>query len=416
MTATPNPVRSVWWNLGISAYWFASSFKWFILLYGLLAARVAEIVPDGEKNSAWGLVVAIGAAEAMIGPIIFGFWSDRIRNRWGRRRPFLAVGAAMTAIALMVLSNAPTLPIMIVAYLLLQISDDVATAPYAALIPDLVPEQDRGRASGVMALLQQGAQLVAAVTGLILGANPVLLFTIIAVLNLIAAGVTLATAKEPPSEGIDDGKLPSLGEWIAPWRLPDFRWVWITRFINSVGFYAILLYLLNYLTDTVKVFKLGPLDLGEPFYAQMALALLISLVAGVSAIMAGRAADRIGRKLVIRRAGVLMFVALIPFALVPNYTVIFAVAVAFAIGYGAYLSADWALVSDILPSRADFARDMGMWSMSVPLGQSLSGWMGRGIDALNASRAGMGYTVAFLFAACCFLASTELVRRIKGST
>src|SRR5688572_16478091 len=80
------------WYLGISAFWFATSLKWFILFL-MLPAQVAEVVPGGQKNGAWGRVVAIGAAEAMIGPALFGYWSDRTRSRWGRRRPFIAIGA-----------------------------------------------------------------------------------------------------------------------------------------------------------------------------------------------------------------------------------------------------------------------------------------------------------------------------------
>ena len=89
------------WYLGLSAYWFAASFKWFILLVVLLPSQVASVSREGEKNTYWGLVFAIGATWAIIGPSIFGHWSDRA----GKRVPFVLAGAVSTCGALAVLGN-----------------------------------------------------------------------------------------------------------------------------------------------------------------------------------------------------------------------------------------------------------------------------------------------------------------------
>lgn len=415
MTSTSGRSHGTLWNLGISSYWFASSFKWFLLMGALLSERVNEIVAVGGRNEAYGLVVLIGSLEAAIGPILVGYWSDRVACRWGRRRPFLAVGAGLTVVALMALYAAPSLPMLILAFLLLQVADDFGTAPYSALIPDLVPEEHRGRSSGIMALLQQLAQIAAAVAGLALGGKVAMLFAVIAALNVVCALITLRTAQEPPAKR---GALQALSwkRWIDPWLLPDFRWVWFTRFLNAVGFYCIQVYIKNFLEDEVRVFQVGPLTLDSPFKAYIFLALIISLVGAVSAVLAGKRSDQIGRKRIIRMAGALMFCVLVPFAFVQSYATIVALGAVFAVGYGAYLSADWALVSDILPDPATFARDMGMWSLSVPLGQSLAGALGGAIEGFNARSPGLGYMAMFLFASACFLASTELVRRIKGSS
>lgn len=48
------------WFLRLSAYWFATSFKWFLVLLVLLPAKVAEVSPRRRRppgsasSSAWG--------------------------------------------------------------------------------------------------------------------------------------------------------------------------------------------------------------------------------------------------------------------------------------------------------------------------------------------------------------------------
>ncbi|MBW3624915.1 MAG: MFS transporter [Armatimonadetes bacterium] len=424
------------WYLGISAYWFATSFKWFLLFF-LLPYQLLGIVPGGEKNSYWGLVVAVGAVEAMVGPALFGYMSDRCRSRFGRRSPFIAIGAALTALALLFLGSAGQFWMVVLGYLFLQISDDVATGPYAALVPDRVPEANRGRASGVMGFLQQVAQIAAAVVGLALSQNIFLVYAIIAVINLVCAVIVILTVREgqverpaSPSARYAGGEEESVArrrgflercargarQWISPWRSADFRWVWFTRFLNALGFYIIQFYLVYYLTDNVREFRLLGRPLQDAFQASVVLALLISLAGAVSALVGGRLADRIGRKRVVVYAGCLMFVTLIPFSLIPNYTVTLLLAPIFGAGYGAYLSATWALAADILPNPEDAAKDMGIWQMSVATPQVLTGFVGGLIDLGNRIQPGRGYTLAFFLASFAFLAGALMIRRVKGST
>ena len=417
------------WYLGVSAYWFATSFKWFIVLQ-LMPLLVGNVVPDAQKNLWWGRISGVGAIEAMIGPAIFGYLSDRCGSSWGRRRPFIAIGAALTALALLFLGGADRLWMLFAGYLFLQISDDVATGPYAAIVPDLVPEERRGLASGVLSQLQLLAQIAAAVVGLVLSKNVMGIFVAIAVVNVLCAAIVLFTVREKrylfsPSpggavekqSGIAAKLVRGLREWAAPWRSLDFRWVWFTRFLNALGFYVILSYLPNYLKDVVRVFRLPGLTLTEPFQATIVMSLTLSLSGAVSAVYGGRLADRWGRKRVIYVAGWLMFVTLVPFALVPNYGMILLLAPFFGLGYGAYLSATWAIAADVLPSKEDVAKDMGIWQMSVAAPQVVAGFLvSLVIFYGNRQQPGLGYSFAFLCAAVAFLAGSLLIKRVKGST
>jgi MFS family permease len=421
--------RSLGWQLGLSAYWFATSMKWFLLLNAILSAQVEMLVPGGEKGRAWGTVVMVGATWAMIGPALFGYLSDRTRSRFGKWRPYLAAGSALTVIALMTLSNAQQYWVIVAGYLLLQFSDDVATGAYSALIPALVPEEQRGRASGVMGLLTLTGQVAGGILAFSLKTNLQAIYVAIACVNVVCALITLIVVRDDPPPRASGGA-GFLEGWIAPWRNADFRWVWFTRFLNALGFYLILTYMRYYLVDVVQEFRLFGFDLAglvgagaDPqarlrsaaTLAVFALALVISLFGAASAFVGGRMADRIGRKRVVYAAGGLMTIVLPPFILFPHFSVIFVLAILFGIGYGAYQSADWALVSDVLPSQEDLAKDMGIWQASVATPQILSGAVGALVDYGNHFRPGYGYTFTFMFATLAFGIGTVLIAKIRGS-
>jgi len=78
------------------------------------------------------------------------FWSDRLRTRWGRRRPFIAVGAPVLVACFILLWIPPTLsPTPMILYVLAALVGfffcfSLAMNPYAALLPDITPG-GRGR-------------------------------------------------------------------------------------------------------------------------------------------------------------------------------------------------------------------------------------------------------------------------------
>jgi MFS family permease len=396
------------WYLIVSSYWFATSFKWFLILLVLLPARVAELVPEPERATKLGILFAIGAVMAFVGPPIWGYISDRV----GRRMPFLAVGTLITAGALIWMAYAPSFWQLVLAYLLLQIADDIATGPYSALIPDLAGKRERGVASGWLGTLRVGGQITAGVVGFVL-LNLQWQFLLIALLKLLAAGMILTQIREVP--GLRPQRRNFWDSMIAPWRSVDFRWVWFTRFLIMFAQYLVQTYLQYYLADVVQTFQaFGHTLATEPFQAVALLGLLIAMGAAVSAVPAGRIADQQGRKIVMYVVGVGLSILMLPLLLLPRYDVLIVVALAMGLLYGAYLAVEWALISDVLPNPQAHATDMGIWQTSVVVPQVLAGSFGVMVDSFNRHAAGMGYTVLFLIAALCFLLGTILVRQIRS--
>jgi GPH family glycoside/pentoside/hexuronide:cation symporter len=72
--------------------------------------------------------------DAALAPIV-GSWSDRLHSRWGRRRPFLVVGAILCAAGLVVVFNTPTAQalFLLAALMLISVGYSCFNIPYIAM-------------------------------------------------------------------------------------------------------------------------------------------------------------------------------------------------------------------------------------------------------------------------------------------
>ena len=88
------------------------------------------------------LWIAGPAAGLLVQPII-GHLSDRTASRFGRRRPFIFVGATLAALALFAMPNAQTLWGASLLLWLLTAAINVAMEPFRSLVADKLPEGRR---------------------------------------------------------------------------------------------------------------------------------------------------------------------------------------------------------------------------------------------------------------------------------
>lgn len=130
----------------------------------------------GLDVRAYGLVMAVYAVLDAVDNPILGHLSDRTRSRWGRRRPWLLVGAVVLAAAFVGFFSAPAslAGLGLVAWfaffaILTEAADSMFAANYNALLPELFPTE-RARAGANS--LRQAFQLLAFFVAL--AATPVL--------------------------------------------------------------------------------------------------------------------------------------------------------------------------------------------------------------------------------------------------
>ena len=462
----------------ISIFYFALNFHWAALGIIILPSQVIKIVGNLDKGTALAFVLVPGAFVSLFANPFFGMLSDRTRGRiavWGRRRPYILLGTLVNVAGLIWMAAARDIPTLAIAYVIVQFSSNAAQAPFHALLPDVVPVEQRGLTSGVMGVLLIAGNIGGVIlAGSILNsAQPLpiyqqelwLTYGVIMLVIVVLMLVTVASVREDravvPAQQVQSqnswlsrsivltigGTLaavaigwalitgwnmlniahiqisgdvePVLLEVIAtigllrlfdfnPRRDPDFAWVLVTRLLMMLGIYTIQTFLQFYMRDVVQA--------AQPEQATTNFVIIVSLTSLVSAFIAGWLSDRFGRKRMVYISG--GFMSLVGFIFIITHSLILVIAAGaiFGLGYGAYQSVDWALVADVLPSHRNYARDMGIWNISLSLPQVIAPVLGGPLtDSFTRSgQAVLGYQLLFAMAIAFCILGTVTVRYIRG--
>ena len=402
-------------HAALSAFWFGSNFLWIPLTTVLMQTQIDKVVPRGQQNTAIGVALGLGGILAFAVPPLVGAWSDRLSTRYGRRRPIMVIGSLLTMPGLVFIAYAHNYPEVLVGVLIIQFFFNAAGAAYAGIIPDVVPAQEVGRASGFLATMTQlGIGSGLGITGA-LGNAPASYF----VMGAVALLSLLPTAWAAQGEG--DTPIPPrpkrpfgdvIAEFLRPLHEGDFAWVVFTRLMISSGISAVLYFLVNFFRDVV----LPPHSNASSFTSNWLLVVVATAVP--FGFFGGQISDRIRRrKIFVYLAGAAQgFVALVFFAFYPTaIALIFALGVAYGIGYGLYFAVDWALACDTLPDPKASAKDMGLFHIAYTLPQAILPFFGGAlIDALNGPHGNGGYRVVFSSAVVFLFLGTVFVSRIKG--
>jgi GPH family glycoside/pentoside/hexuronide:cation symporter len=170
---------------------------------------------------------------------IYGFLSDRTRTRWGRRRPWLAIGAPLLILCLIAFYNLPAFlagnsvfAYCMLFYILTGTLDSVINANYAALFPELFPDDAVRAKTNAM---RQAFQLVAMIISIALTpmVTDALGYGLTAVIyGLLGGGVILymtfsCREREPQPEEAKPGLWKALKDLLTNGKF------WIAGFANA---------------------------------------------------------------------------------------------------------------------------------------------------------------------------------------
>ncbi|HIQ06290.1 MAG TPA: MFS transporter, partial [Anaerolineae bacterium] len=376
---------STWQQALLSLFWFSFSVHWTAILIVTMPSQILMMVGDERKGRALGLALLLGAFVSMVAAPVIGAMSDRMHFRWGRRRPWIVVGTLLNCMTLLGLAYLPregdatSLVPWIIAFMLVEFFNNVASAPYSALIPDVVPSFQRGSASGWLGLMTMVGNFVGGITGLFIGplGGVIGIYWVIVVVMLLGMVITVASVREPEPPPTEPFRWREFmrGLWISPKDSPDFAWVFLTRLLVFMGVFTVQEFLQYYMRDVIgapfMLFGAQVATLAEEAVSFFILALLLGAI--VSTLVAGVLSDRYGRKRMVYLAGALMGVVVSVFVLFKgNFSLAVVMGIVFGLGYGAYISVDWALATDVLPSMTDYAKDMGIWHVASVLPQVIA--------------------------------------------
>lgn len=392
-------------NLGIMLAFFTP-------ILNLLPRLSEEIAGADGKEAALAVVTGVGVIGSVIGNPLAGALSDRTTSRFGRRRPWMLGGSLLGMVGLILLPHMTTVFTLTVLWLVVQFAVNSAYAGLTATVPDQVPVDQRGLASGLIGLAQAIGPVIGVglVTYVILSLDGGSYVT--AALFVLFILPFLFILKDPPLPKQDRPPFqlgPFLkGFWVSPRKHPDFGWAWLARFLVSLGFAMATLYLLFFLQDHLGF----PAE--EAGQQQTTLLLIYTLGMVLTAVIGGWISDRSGRrKIFVISATIVMAVAGVILAFVPADTAGFSLAMLAAavlgIGYGWYLGVDQALITQVLPNPDDRARDLGVINIANSMPQVLAPVL----SALFVTQLG-GYTSLYIATAIVTLLGALAVVPIRS--
>lgn len=429
---------SVGGQLRLSLLWFSLNFQSAALLPIVLPVQLLLFVAPGSVGNAaqatlLGWLATAGSLIALFIPPVVGALSDRTTGHLGRRRPYIALGAAIEVVGAVVLARPGSLIALFGGLLLFQVGNGVLTGGYQGLLPDMVPVAQRGEASGYIGLmtilgnacsLGLSAALLGAITAETLSAESVntgTAFYYLLSAAVLIAGVlfTVFGVRETPLDSASLARRQASGgawhrrfsaDWLAPWQNRNFTWVFLTRASVMLGLSLFMTFIEYYFANVAQ---------SSNFVNQTAaLAILALAGAAGSALALGIVSDhlRLGRVPLVCIATGCMALAAAGFLVLPVGTPLWPLGLLFGVGYGAYSSVDWALAVDVLPVTQNAGKDMGIWSAATTFPAILAPLAGAVILHLSgqAHQTAFGYQLVFLLAVLCMLAGAAFIFAVRN--
>ncbi len=466
----------------INSYYLALTMISQTLVPLVLPLLVQQFVGETSKATYIGTLRLWGLMAALLSQALWGMLSDRATLGWGRRRPFIFGGAAgsiafILAIGLTAgLSGMSGFWALFVGYLLLQVCNNAAHSAVQGFIPDLIPLEKQGLASGIKTLLEVPIPmiLVAVLIAAPIGDQQLWIgLGILSVFVLLSLGLALLTREIPlPKKPVPFNWRPllrlllmttaftliilSMGAGVT--LLGDLlSGVAAVRVLilamGSFGLFAMVLavalgvwlsvrigigaaqlahhrafawWVMNRLAFLVPAFSISGFALyflqgrfglvdeaaAEPVAQMM---MFVGVFVLLAALPSGWLSDRFGCKCIIALSAVIAATGALLLLLASNLTLVYAAACLIGIAMGFFYSANWALGVGLVP-QAEAGRFLGISNLAGAGAGAVGAYIGGPIaDFFTANvpeTPGLGYVVVFTIYALLFLLSLVPLARI----
>ncbi|MGW0537295.1 MFS transporter [Streptomyces sp. NPDC003032] len=386
----------------------------YIGVGGVLLPLQIEQIDEAHKVALLGLVSGVSAVFATLFNPVAGALSDRS----GRRNPWILGGGLAAVGAMALLGAVDTVLLVTIAWCVGQAVMNVFQAALTSVVPDRVPLSARGRASAAVGLGMPIGATIGALLGSAFADRVGTGYLVLGAFVALSAVLFTSLAREKPlpgarSAGAATERVPLKGQFAAflgALRHHDFRWAFIGRALLVLGYFCVFGYQLYILQDHIDL----PAGI-EPEGAVAILTPVNALAMALSTVVGGVLSDRLDRrKAFVALSAVISAVALLIPAVSPTWTAMIVFAALNGLGFGCFMAVDNALVSMILPSAEDAARDLGVLNMAQAGPQILAPFAASVIVSLCGGGQGGGYTALFIAGAALSLLGALAVRPIRG--
>lgn len=443
---------------------------------------VQQFVGEAQKATYYGTLRLWGLMVALLAQALMGILTDRSTLRWGRRRPFIFVGTLLDLIIIVAIGASAAMSgmtgywFLFAMYVLLQVSSNMAQAAQQGLIPDLVPENQRGRFSGIKAILEVPLPAILVsftVARLIAAGNMWAGILVMMAVLVLSMAIAMLTREEPLKEtppplnwtpflrlalmtaiftviilglgeivkaagGIVNGIAALSGAAVAmglagliAMAIAIAAGVWISVRVGAGAGISdrasFTWWIINRLAFLAGIFNLSSFTvyflqgrLGFQREQAAAPAAIVSLCVGVAILifapLGGWLADRFGHKRLVAISGVLAAIGTLIVVLAPGLSVMYVGACIIGAGTGLFYTANWALGTELVPKQ-EAARYLGISNLAGAGAGAVGAYIGGPVADYFTARApdmpGLGYVVLFAIYGLLFLLSVAALTRVR---
>jgi MFS family permease len=373
-----------------------------------LPLKVNALVGIDQAPNSLAFVAGIGAALAIFANPLFGRMSDRTTSRFGMRRPWMLTGLAGGSLGILVIALAPSIPVVVVGWCLAQVFFNALLAALVAVIPDQVPVAQRGVASGLVGICLPIASVSATFLVKLFAGNELAMLLVpsaIGGLFVVLFAATLDDRRLAPA----DRPTWSLREfagtfYVNPRKNPDFAWAFASRFLFVLAYAFLVTYLAYFLLQ-----QIGSAETDVPQQIFLGTLLQSALLIAAS-LVGGKLSDRTGRrKVFVFSASIVYGAALFVLAIASSFNGFLVGMAISGLGFGLYFAVDLALVLDVLPSKADAAKDLGVFNMAGAVPFALA----PAIAPLILAVGGGSYSALYSVAGLCAITGAFAILRVR---
>lgn len=396
----------------LSIYWFGINAIWGGLNI-VLQERVPDLAGAGQAGRALAVLDIFAVAIAILVQPTVGSISDYTISRWGRRKPYIAIGSVLDVVFLVGIATSQTYLAILAFVVLLQFSSNFAQGPFQGYVPDLVPARQVATASalvGVMSILGVVGGTLIVSTGYALGdwTIPTIILGVVELATAVGTLLWVADGRPPKDRGGRSWLAVARETWgMDVFAHRGFVWLVASRLCVLAGISILSKLAVLYLDRSLLM---SAADKGFWVPATNA---LIALVILLSTWPAARLSDRLGRKPVIYASCLLGGLGTLLMAVAPGVLVAELGVVLIATAAGSFLAVDWALMTDIIPKESA-GRFMGMSNVATasagPVALVTGGTL---MDLVGGVEEGpAGPRAAFALAAAFYLLGAAFLRSV----